>query len=305
MNIRFAALFLLSTVIAVPATAQETQPADAPVSAPKADNSALTNDDIIKLLAAGIGEPAIIAKIKSSPSQFDLSTDHLIALSSKGVTSNILAAMLDSARGVTAAKEEELSLDSPDPSVPHYTGVYLMTDAPPVKMQRINPTASNQAKTGGILGYALTMGIASMSVKAAIPNDAARITTKSAKPVFYFYFDESVPKGAGNGSSTWVNGVGTVVSSPAELTLTQFVVKKGRREARVGSVNIAGAKSGVMDKDQIAFEAELIRPGVFKVMPTSNLAAGQYGFIHAMSGGGSVAGGGAMTARVFDFAVVK
>lgn len=306
MNIRFAALFLLSAVIAAPAIAQETQPVTSPASASKAENPALTNDDIIKLLAAGIGEPAIIAKIKSSPSQFDLSTDHLIALSSKGVTSNILAAMLDSARGVTAAKEEELSLDSPDPSVPHYTGVYLMADGlPEAKMQRINPTASNQAKTGGILGYALTMGIASMSVKAAIPNDAARLTTKSAKPVFYFYFDESIPKGAGNGASVWVNGVGTVVSSPAELTLTQFVVKKGRREARVGSVNIAGAKSGVMDKDQIAFESELVRPGVFKVVPTGNLAAGQYGFIHAMSGGGSVAGGGAMTARVFDFAVVK
>jgi hypothetical protein len=83
------------------------------------------------------------------------------------------------------------------------------------------------------------------------------------------------------------------------------VVKKGRREARVGSVNIAGAKSGVMDKDQIAFESQLIRPGVFKVVPTSNLPAGQYGFIHAMSGGGSVAGGGAMTARVFDFAIAK
>ncbi|WP_300534138.1 hypothetical protein [Sphingosinicella sp.] len=308
MNISLAAFFLVSTTIAVPAVAQESQgtPVVSETSALKPATAALTNDDIVKLLAAGIGEPAIIAKIKSAPSQFDLSTDHLIALSSKGVTSNILAAMLDAARGATVAKEEELSLDSPDPSVPHYTGVYLMMDGvPEAKMQRINPTASNQAKTGGILGYALTMGIASMSVKAAIPNDAARITTKSGKPVFYFFFDESVPKGASNGSSTWINGVGTIVSSPAELTLTQFVVKKGRREARVGSVNIAGAKSGVMDKDQIAFESELVRPGVFRVVPTSDLAAGQYGFIHAMSGGNTMAGGGAMTARVFDFAVAK
>ena len=41
------------------------------------------------------------------------------------------------------------------------------------QMARIDPTMSSQAKTGGIFGYALTMGIASMSVKVAIAGDAA------------------------------------------------------------------------------------------------------------------------------------
>ncbi len=76
--------------------------------------------------------------------------------------------------------------------------------------------------------------------------------------------------------------------------------KDGRREARVGSANIGGVKTGVMDKDRIAFDYEMVRPGVFKVLPQAALAPGEYGFIYAISGGGS---NGAMTARIFDFSI--
>jgi hypothetical protein len=76
--------------------------------------------------------------------------------------------------------------------------------------------------------------------------------------------------------------------------------KAGRREARVGSLNIGGAKSGVMDSDRIPFDYEMIRPGVYKVTPKQALLAGQYGFIYALSGTGTA---GVMTARIFDFAV--
>jgi hypothetical protein len=76
--------------------------------------------------------------------------------------------------------------------------------------------------------------------------------------------------------------------------------KNGRREARVGSLNIAGAKTGVMDHDRIAFDYEMVREGVYRVTPKERLQAGQYGFIYALSGGGTA---GAMTARIFDFAI--
>jgi hypothetical protein len=77
------------------------------------------------------------------------------------------------------------------------------------------------------------------------------------------------------------------------------------REARVGSMNIGGAKSGVMDKDRIAFDAELVWPGVFKVSSSNALPAGEYGFIQALTGGNVSGGGGALTARVFDFGVIQ
>ena len=263
----------------------------------------LTNEQVVQLVKIGLGDEAIIAKIRTSQTKFDTSTDDLISLKSRGVSGPVIAAMLSPASGFAArVAEPELSADSADPKLPHYPGLYMLNAIPGSnKMARINPTVSNQAKTGGIIGYALTGGIASMSIKAAIPGESARVQTSNRQPVFYAYFDESVPRALqSNGNTVWANGIGTVTSSPAEITLSRFSEKKGRREARVGSLNIAGAKTGVMDKDQIQFDSEMISPGIFKVTVRTPLEPGEYGFIQSVTGNGSQ---GALTARVFDFGI--
>jgi hypothetical protein len=63
------------------------------------------------------------------------------------------------------------------------------------------------------------------------------------------------------------------------------------------SVNLGGVKSGVSDKARIAFNYEDVAPGVFKVMPTMDLAPGEYGFMYSV---GAQAGS---VARIFDFSV--
>lgn len=258
----------------------------------------LSNQSIVTLSATGIGDEAIIAKIKSTNGVYDLSTDQMIALKQKGVSGPVIAAMLASANKAPAAAA--MSVDSPDPTVPHPSGVYLLdATAPGGRLQRIDATVSNQAKTGGILGYALTSGIASMSVKAAIQNEHARVTARSNQPTFYFFFDESNPA-SGAQASAWAAGTAATVTSPNEFTLVRLMSKKGRREARVGSANIGGVKTGVMDKDRLAFDYQVVRPGVYKVTPNDKLALGEYGFIYSLTGGG---GAGAMTARIFDFSV--
>jgi hypothetical protein len=267
------------------------------VSVPvSAQSEVLKNETVIQLVQAGIGDDAVIAKIRTSKTEFDLSTDGLIALKQKGVPNAVIAAMLGGPAAAVAPAE--LSMDSADPKVPHYPGLYMMGSD---KMIRINPTVSNQARTGNILGYALTMGLSSASVKAAIPGESAKVQTNNRRPVFYAYFEESVPRSLQTqGSSHWSSGNGSSTSSPNEITLVRLGEKEGRREAQVGSINIAGAKSGVMDKDQLGFETEMLSPGLFKVTLKADLAPGEYGFIQSMSGGGSQ---GAMTARVFDFGV--
>ncbi|AEI38073.1 MAG: hypothetical protein ABF461_03515 [Zymomonas mobilis subsp. pomaceae] len=251
----------------------------------------LNNNSVLALTATGLGDEAIIAKIKNSDADFDLSTNQLIALRQKGVSSPVLAAMLETAQ----QKSQKLSMDSPDPMVPHAPGVYLLDDqAVPPKMKHIDPTVTNQSKTGGTWGYALTSGIASMSIKASIQNETAKNQTDEDQPVFYFFFDEQ------NQGSAWNAGTTATVTSPSEFTLIKMKSKNGHREVRVGSVNLGGAKSGVMDKDQIPFEAQLIRPGVYKVSPKYSLASGEYGFLYAITSNGPR---GALSGRIFDFSV--
>lgn len=257
----------------------------------------LTNATVIQLVQAGIGNDAVIAKIKSTEGKYDLSTDDLIALKQAGVAGDVIAAMI-AGPTKSEATAPAMSLTDIDPMIPHPSGVYLI-DAPANRLARIDATVSNQAKTGGIWGYALTGGIASMSIKVAITGDSARVAARSGTPSFYFFFDASNPA-TSNLASSWAAGSAQTVTSPSEFTLIKLMEKNGRREARVGSLNIGGAKTGVMDHDRIAFDYEMARPGVYKVSPKQALASGQYGFIYALTGGGTA---GAMAARIFDFSV--
>lgn len=253
----------------------------------------MTIENVLELNELQVGDDAIIAKIESDGSVFDLTTDQIIELRKKGLSSAVVAAMLKTKGG------PKLSLDSPDPMVPHAPGLYLLEEqGEKSKMTKMNFTVSSQAKTGGILGYAFTGGIASMSVKVAIQDETAKMRT-SGDPKFYFFFESDTQQSSSN---TWASGANTFVNSPAEFTLVELMKKKGRREARVGSMNIAGAKSGVMDKDRLAFRSNEIRPGVYEVTPAVPLKPGEYGFIFSLAGTGT---GGAMTARVFDFSVVN
>jgi hypothetical protein len=252
----------------------------------------LDKNSVLQLTQLGLGDDAIVAKIQADKVDFDLSTDDMLNLKKGGISSPVIAALISN-RYIAKIQP---SLDSPDPSVPHVTGFYaLQTDRGASRMERMEPTVTNQAKTGGIFGYALTGGIASMSVKAALQNETSRVPV-STQPKFYFFSAES----NGDQTGAWASGTNTVITSPAELSLVRLSKKDGRREARVGSMNIGGAKTGVMDKDRIAFSHAEIRPGVYVVEPSTALEPGEYGFIYSLSGGGA---SGAMTARIFDFTV--
>lgn len=258
----------------------------------------LNNESVVTLTNTGLGDEAIIAKVKNSDVDFDLSTDQLIALRKRGVSSAVLAAMLEK----SAPKAAALSMDSPDPMVPHAPGVYLLNShSNPPKMQHIDSTIANQAKTGGIWGYALTSGIASMSIKASIQNEHARNKSEDERPVFYFFFDEANNQQT---TSSWGSGLQSVINSPNAFTLIKMKSKDGKnghREIRVGSQNLGGVKSGVMDKDQIPFDSEMVRAGVYKVTPKYALKPGEYGFLYAMTSNGAR---GALGGRIFDFSVM-
>lgn len=268
----------------------------------------MTNATVVTLVKAGLGDEAVIAKIRVTPNQFDLSTDQIIALKQQGVPSPVIAAMLDSGSGAAAMAKAAVSVDSPDWRVPHAAGIYLLTGSgDAAKMARIDPTTANQTKTGGMLGYVVTGGLASLKMKSVIPNGHARVRATAPRPTFYFYFDEansSLSHGANTGS--FLAGPAVTITSPNEFSLIRFDAKDNRREAKVGSFGtFTGAKTGVMDKDRIAFTYDRVAPGVFRVTPDADLAPGEYGFLYSMSAGAGpgMYGGGIMTARVFDFAI--
>ena len=56
--------------------------------------SALTNADVVKLVKAGLSPETIEAKIAASETNFDTSTDALVALANEGVPDRVIRAMV-------------------------------------------------------------------------------------------------------------------------------------------------------------------------------------------------------------------
>lgn len=261
----------------------------------------LTNADVVALRTAGVSDEVILAKIRATAGAYDTSTAQLIALKAKGVSPAVMAAMIGTPAAVAtvaAPLAPTIAVAGNDGGLPPAPGVYLVDDANGARrLTRIDPTGANQAKSGGIIGYVLSGGIISANVKAVIPGGTARTHSASLEPAFLFRVDQA-------GSNIFTGPMGTGVT-PNDFSLIRLTAKEGRREARVGSMNIGGVKAGVMDKDRIAFRYDEIARGVFRVTLAAPLAAGEYGFLYQPASAVGLNPGvtGAVSARVFDFSV--
>lgn len=85
-TVRLISFHLLAFLLAVAATASARQ-------APRL----LTNDDVIKMVNAGLPEGTIVSAIQASPTNFDISVDALISLKNAGVSQPVMDAMIAAA----------------------------------------------------------------------------------------------------------------------------------------------------------------------------------------------------------------
>ena len=85
----FVVLFTLLTTVAQSQTKAKTTTKPATKSATTAKSDAFTNKSVIDL-HKGLGDEIILAKIAQSKCAFDLSTDGLIDLKSKGVSADVI-----------------------------------------------------------------------------------------------------------------------------------------------------------------------------------------------------------------------
>lgn len=261
----------------------------------------LNNDSIVTLVRAGLGEDAVVAKIRSSDGQYDTSVEGLVRLKKAKVPNQIITAMIERSSKKSEESKPVWMNEARDPMLPHTPGLYILTDrSESAKMIPVKATTSRQTKSGGFWSYALTGGIASMSFKAIVPRAHAQIQSGEVKPIFYFFFDQAV------GPEPSAFSASATITTPTEFALVRFDEKKDHREKKVGKFNITGPKSGLAEKDKIPFTYSEIRSGVFEVIPVNDLPPGEYGFVtdNAGSGGNVVSGIGGVNRTVFDFSIV-
>jgi hypothetical protein len=254
----------------------------------------LTIDAVIALTTAGLGDEAIIAKLRSANSPFSLTADQMIALKNRGISGAVIAAMINPGAPVFAP----MSPDSPDPALPHPTGIYWLDHGgPSARMDRLDPTASVKIKTRNILGNILTEGISRLKIQAQVPGMTAALRTADRRPAFYFFFDAANPD-AGWVLTLWPTGTVVTIASPDEFVLARLTPNAGHRELQLDSVGFASSNLGVPPAAAVDFVSEQVRPGVFRVTPSADLPAGEYGFVYAQQ-----ADDGTLSTRIFDFSI--
>lgn len=77
----------------------------------------ITNETILTMVKAGLGEELVITKIKTSQNQFDVSTENILKLKKEGIGDNIIKAMLDASTMKTdTARQKPVQIASPTES---------------------------------------------------------------------------------------------------------------------------------------------------------------------------------------------
>ncbi|MBI5205221.1 MAG: tetratricopeptide repeat protein [Nitrospirae bacterium] len=76
----------------------------------------LTNQTVVSMVKAGLGEELVISKIKNSQNQFDVSITGILKLKEEGVSEDIITAMIDSAgnSGKAGASKQKAAVQSPE-----------------------------------------------------------------------------------------------------------------------------------------------------------------------------------------------
>jgi hypothetical protein len=263
----------------------------------------MTNDEVISLTKAGLAGSVIIGKIRTSKSNFDMSTDALIKLKQSGVGDDVVAAMLEAKSGVSTAAVPAVNTsgaaavapsgDPNDPMSKHGYGIYLFEDKDGArKMTQLKPNVSAQNRTGGLFTSQMTYGIGKVKTKANLPGRNANLQLTNTAPTFYFYLDVT---------SGGLNTASGIPSDPNEFTLVRFNVRSDNREVTIGKSNAFGGKGGLSDEYVVQFKAEDLGNGIFRITPAVALTKGEYGFYLVNSGNSNASA--AVGSKFFDFGI--
>ena len=250
------------------------------------------------MVALGLSDDIIIAKIHSAPKPedlaFDTSPQALKALKAGNVSDAVMKVMINppgtpmvmagpaSAGSSIAPVAADTNLPPPE------VGVYWKDG---YTFQRVEGETVSQAKVGGRAGSMFTYGMRSEHWDAYVNGSTSKNRVRERRPTFFFY----VPDGG----------------SSADFILIKLQKKGNRREFQIGSFGgITGGKSGVKRDKELPYHADHVAIRTYRVTLDEDLKPGEYAFFmgtgqQAMMSSATVgsSSGGSAAGRVYDFTI--
>ena len=240
--------------------------------------SGLTNDAIVKMVKAGLGEDIIIGSIKSQPGNYKTGADDLIALKSGGVSDKVIAAMMERSAGAPAADRMAPAAAPPATTAApvNEVGVYFKkadawTDLPP---EVVN------FKTGGVLKTIGSAGIVKGDVNGHVNGEHSRTGVKSPVELLVY-----APEGV----------------AITEYQLLRLREQRDSREFRTVTGGVMHVSGGAT-RDLVPFESKKIAPRTYEIV-LPNLGSGDYGLLPPAASDATSSSG--RIGKIYSFRIIE
>ncbi len=247
----------------------------------------LTNENIVNMVKAGLGDELILTKIGTSKNQFDVSTDAILKLKNEGANEKIIQAMIEAATKKSSdAVAPQVSstpkgsdvgngqcvIEVPDKSA----GIGMVIRAGGTLHVLTYKTAHIDSRTGGLIAYTFSHGIAPVRSKTTLRIDRARASVRitDRQPEF-------------------LNLLYSVGGSAENFYVVRLSVEGDARYVQVGSTekNLAGSRSSswvMPDGVRVEMKSQTISSKCswqgkeyshHKIWPLRPLEPGEYAFV--------------------------
>jgi hypothetical protein len=234
----------------------------------------LTNDSIIKMVKAGLGEDVVLATINSQPGKYSTGPDDLIALQTAGVSAKIITAMVTKGSALPASTPATVSATTSGPV--SEVGVYYKKGDAWVEL----PPEVVNFKTGGVLKSIGTAGIVKGDVNGHINGQHSH--TAVTKPVDLLVYTPE----------------GTAVT---EYQLLRLHDEKDSREFRTVTGGVLHVSGGAT-RDIEPFENKKIAPRTYEIV-LPNLGSGEYGLLPPTAGDST--GSSGRIGKIYSFRILE
>jgi len=205
----------------------------------------LTNDDVVKMLGAGLTEGTVVQVIQRVPSNFDISPDALIKLKQQGVTAKIIEAMVAARTTPNSSKLTETVVTG--------RGVFAQNGP---EWKRIEEVSSIEVRNVGNISSAVTMGIKEVRIICVFRGEKAELQLENRRPVFQL---------AGLGASA------------RDVYIVAMRLNPDRRDLEMGRSGLIKKLSyGFRKRDVRDVHVKRLGDDLLEVTPKQDLEAGEY-----------------------------
>ena len=266
-------LFIFSLSLA-PIAVFAQQPAEVPqaVDGPLATpiKPAMTNESVMKMAKAGLGDDLIIETINTQPGKYVTDADALITLKSAGVSDRVITAMVNkSRRQLTNVPEKPVELSDVNEIGVYYkdrTGKWIAIEPEIVHI-----------KSGGFIKSTVTHGIIREDRNGHLNGRESKLALQCPIELLIY-----VPEGV----------------SANEYDFLRFRINSNNREFRVLTGGVFHSTGGA-DRDEVKFNPVKTAPHTYQFTVNNDTGGGEYGILPP--GTGNVTNGG----KIYTFAIVE